>query len=272
MRIHQACVLGLLMAAMVGGCRDRDSRTSSNRTAETKRIDEIQESPLRYLGRDVTVIGTVDNVFDGGAFELESDGVIWPKKLLVLTRTPVRFGPTRLAADEELAVKGVVRRMSPDEIDRAVGYRVDRDLTERYRDQPVLVADSLRLLETQATWSKSYQQGAIVSAIRLLSAIDPAVFVGHDVDLANVPVRATTNKGLWVGFGPHSELFLVSLHEAQLAGIAAGDHLSIRGVVREMRTSTTAPEQTRLEQARARGEKVYIEASDITKLTPRPST
>jgi len=219
----------------------------------------------------VTVIGTVDRVFDERAFELEGDGVIWPRKLLVVTRAPVRFGPTALREDEELVVGGTVRRMTPGELDRELGH-VDRELARRYRDQAILVADSVRLVETQARWSKPYQQGAIVSAIRLLSALDPTTFAGHAVDLGNVPVRAVTGKGLWVGFGPRSELFLVPLHDVQLVGVEPGDRVAIRGTVRAVPGSGELTWHPELAPARARGEQVYLEASELTKLTPRPST
>ena len=44
-------------------------------------------------------------------------------------------------------------------------------------------------------------QVAIIGAIRLFSALDPATFAGHAVDLTDVPVRAAAGPGLWVGFG-----------------------------------------------------------------------
>ncbi|HWO24680.1 MAG TPA: hypothetical protein VNO30_38320 [Kofleriaceae bacterium] len=236
------------------------------------RVEDIRDRPLRYLGRGVTVIGTVEQVLGERAFELEGDGVVWPKKLLVLARAPVRFGPTQLEDGEELVVSGTVQPMAPEVIDQALGQSVDPVLAARYRDQVVLVADSVRLIETQARWSKPYQQGAIVSAIRLLSGIDPATFAGHSVDLANVPVRAVAGQGLWIGFGPRSELFVVPLRETELVGIAPGDHVAIRGTVRELAAGAEAAQPAALAPARARGEKVYVEAAQVTKLTPRPST
>lgn len=278
MRIVRSCLLIALCAAASGGCRgdDRDSRASAERaegavSGSVNRIEDIRGWPMRYLGRNVTVVGEVDKVLDERAFELEGDGVLSPKKLLVMARAPVRFGPTKLADGEELVVSGTVRPMAPGQIDRELGQSVDPALAERYRDQIVLIADSVRLIETQARWSKPHQQGAIVSAIRLLSGIDPATYAGHAVDLANVPVRATTGQGLWVGFGPRSELFLVPVHETQLVGIAPGDNLAIRGTVRDLTADPEAASQPKLEPARTRGEKVYIEAAEITKLTPRPS-
>jgi hypothetical protein len=274
MRIVRSCLLIALSAAAFGGCRgdDRDSRASSERAeGSVNRIEEIRGWPLGYLHRHVTVIGEVDKVLDERAFELEGDGVLSPKKLLVMARAPVRFGPTKLADGAELVVSGTVRPMAPGQIDRELGQSVDPALAERYRDQVVLVADSVRLVETQARWSKPYQQGAIVSAIRLLSGIDPATYAGHAVDLANVPVRATTGQGLWVGFGPRSELFLVPAHETQLVGIEPDDRVAIRGTVRDLTADPEAASQSKLEPARARGEKVYIEAAEVTKLTPRPS-
>ncbi len=236
------------------------------------RVEDIRGWPLRYLDRSVTVIGKVDKVLDERAFELEGDGVLWPRKLLIMARAPVRFGPTKLTDGEELVVSGTVRQMAPGTIDRELGQSVDPALAQRYRDQVVLIADSVRLIETQARWAKPYQQGAIVSAIRLLSGIDPTTFAGHAVDLANVPVRAIAGQGLWVGFGERSELFLVPLRETQLVGIEPGDRVAIRGTVRELAADPEAATQPKLEPARARGEKVYLEAAEVTKLTPRPST
>jgi hypothetical protein len=279
MRIVRSWLVGALIAGALGGCRgsdgDRDSRgpaARGEREPSVDRVEDIRGRPLRYLDRDVTVIGKVDKVLDERAFELEGDGVVWPKKLLVMARAPVRFGPARLEAGAELVVSGMVRPMAPEVIEHELGQSIDRALAERYRDQVVLVADSVRLIETQARWSKPYQQGAIVSAIRLLSGIDPKTFAGHAVDLANVPVRATAGGGLWIGFGPRSELFVVPLRETELVGIEPGDHVAIRGTVRELAGSAAAAKQAGLEPARARGEEVYLEAAQVTKLTPRPST
>ena len=267
MRIDQGWLIGgVLIALALGACKGREEFEST-----TKSVEEIRGS-LRYVGRDVTVIGKVDKVVDERAFVLEGDGIIWPRKLLVVARAPVRFGPTRLAEDEELVVSGIVRRMAPREIDGELSRSLDDELVGRYRDQAILVADSVRLVETQARWSKPFQQGAIVSAIRLLSALDPTTFAGHALDLGNVPVRAVTDRGLWVGFGDRSELFVAPLHETQLVGIEAGDRVAIRGTVRELAATAGGAGQVQLAPARTRGERVYIEASELTKLSPRPST
>jgi len=85
-----------------------------------------------------------------------------------------------------------------------------------------------------------------------------------------------TGRGLWVGFGPRSELFLAPLHETQLVGIEVGDRVAVRGTVRELSAASAAGAEgvaeAALAPARARGEKVYVEAEALTKLTPRPST
>jgi len=278
MRIVRIWLFGALVAAgALGGCRDRDPRAVAETPgAPARRVDEIQRSPAQYMGHDATVIGTVEQVLGERAFELEGEGALWPGKLLVLSRAPVRFGPTELAHGEELVVSGTVHRMGPGELERDLGQSVDASLARRYSGRPVLVADSVRLIETQARWSKPYQQGAIVSGIRLLSSVDSETFAGHAVDLASVPVRAVTGRGLWVGFGPRSELFLAPLHETQLVGIEVGDRVAVRGTVRELSAASAAGAEgvaeAALAPARARGEKVYVEAEALTKLTPRPST
>lgn len=272
MRVVRIGLFGALIAAgALGGCRDRDPRaTAEPPGAPARRVAEIQRSPAQFMGRDATVIGMVDEVLGERAFSLEGEGALWPGELIVLSRAPVRFGPTELQHGEELVVSGTVHRMAPGELERDLGQSVDLALVRRYRDRPVLVADSVRLVETQARWSKPYQQGAIVSAIRLLSGVDPATFSGHAVDLASVPVRAVAGQGLWVGFGPRSELFLAPLHETQLVGIEPGDRVAVRGTVREL-TAAAGAALPVLAPARARGERVYIEADALTKLTPRPS-
>jgi hypothetical protein len=275
MRIVRIWLFGALAAAgALGGCRDRDPRAvAETRGAPAQRVEEIQRSPAHYVGRDATVIGTVDQVLGERAFELEGEGALWPGKLLVLSRAPVRFGPTELAHGEELVVSGTIHRMAAAELERDLGQSVDASLARRYGGRPVLVADSVRLIETQARWSKPYQQGAIVSGIRLLSSMDSATFAGHAVDLASVPVRAVTGRGLWVGFGPRSELFLAPLHETQLVGIEVGDRVAVRGTVRELPALGAAGTgEAALAPARARSEKVYVEAAALTKLPPRPST
>jgi hypothetical protein len=244
----------LILVALVG-CKEKDSR-------RTGIVDELHDSPLRYVGRTVEVSGKVDRVFEDRAFELDGDGVIWPKSLLVMTRYPVRFGPMRLQEAEQLVVHGTIHRISVDDPD--LGQGIDPDLVDEHLDQPVLLADSVQLVETQARWSLAYQQGTVVSTMRLVSAIAPETFAGDSVDLADVPVRGKTDRGLWVGFGPHSQLFLVPVSETELAGIAVGDHVAIRGLVLELPTEAIAHPE--LEPAFTNGEKIYIEAGEVTKL------
>src|SRR5215207_6010633 len=103
MRIVRSWLLVALIAGVSGSCRggDRDSR-SERAEDPVNRIEDIRGWPLRYLDRNVTVIGKGDKVLDERAFELEGDGVLWPRKLLIMARAPVQFGPTKLTDGEEL--------------------------------------------------------------------------------------------------------------------------------------------------------------------------
>lgn len=161
------------------------------------------------------------------------------------------------------------------ELERELGLQLPPDVANRYRGQPVLVASSVRLIETEFRWSEDYREGSVAGVIRLLSDLAPETFVGHAVDFTNLPVQSKTGRGLWVGFHRRSQLFVVPTDPALLAGVEVGDRIRLRGTVRLMPSAGQPTRQFALDAAtakRAADEEVFVEASEIEKTTAPPAT
>ncbi len=273
---HLQIVAGLLVAVLAG-CKSKDERpTPIGQTATTPgTVDDIKDKPLQYVGRTMTVAGEVDKVFADNTFEIEGDGIIWEKKLLVLTKSPVKFGPTSVRDDDDVVVRGTIKQMAPAALEAELGRDLPAEVEQKYADQPVLVADDVRLVDAGFRWSEDVKEGAIVSVVRILSTIAPKTLAGTDVDLDDVPVHAKAGTGIWIGPSTQSQLFVVPTDPATLASIVVGDRVDLKGTIREMPALGDATKRFELDPVtatRIATEPVYIDATELTESTLPPSS
>lgn len=275
MRNYQLHVLtSLLIAGTLGACEDKTKRLPPGEMP-TGTVDEIKDKPLAYVDKTVTVIGEVDRVFADTTFEIEGDGFIWDKEILVLTRSPVRFGPMTVRDDDDVVVKGTIKRMAIADLERELGRDLPAEVEQNYRDQPVLVADSVRLIETGFRWSEDLKEGAIVGFYRIISELAPKALAGTSVDLDDIPVQSKTTRGVWIGPSTRSQLFVVPTDAAMLANIAVGDRVDLKGTIREMPAIDEATKQFELDPItteRVRTEAVYIDATELKKSELPPAS
>lgn len=252
--------------AAVASCKaDRDKTLSSAST-----VEDITTVPLRYAGHTVTVTGTVDRVLADRLFEIDGDGILSTSKLLVVTKHAVAFGTEQLRRGDDLVVHGTVRRMDPARLEHELGFALYPDLVRRYRDRAIVVADGLRTVQTGFRWSEDVRDGAIVGFARLMSEISPKLLAGTAVDLEDVPVQATASRGLWIGYGPHAQIFVVPTEPAALTTVRAGDRVDVKGRLREV----PAAAELGLDAATARkiaGEPIYVEATELARSAPQPA-
>jgi hypothetical protein len=106
--------------------------------------DELAQHPERYYGLRVSVSGSVEDVYNPSLFTVDDDH-LWTasRDVLVLNSRPA----DRAIADADVAVTGMLVRFSRDEVERRIQDRLaslDRDLLDRFKDKPVIIADSIR--------------------------------------------------------------------------------------------------------------------------------
>lgn len=265
----------MFLAAMFAACESKTEKLHAVGETSTPTVQAIKEAPRQYVGRTVTVVGEIKDVLGDHAFEIEGDGLLTETRLLVLTKSAVKFGPTALRNTDSLVVHGRVEKLPVAELERELGQDLPAILEKRYSQGPVLVADSVRLVETGFRWSEDMREGAIVSFLRIVSELAPRTLAGTNVELGDIVVQAKTGRGLWIGPTPRFQLFVVPSDASMLAGIVVGDRVDVHGKVREMPTRAEAVKQFALDPATAAPiarEDIYIDASEVKKSTPPPAS
>ncbi|MBA3547239.1 MAG: hypothetical protein H0T76_12200 [Nannocystis sp.] len=110
-------------------------------------IKAVKAAPESYHGKPLRLAGEVDEILSDRAFELEGTGWAFGDDIIVLTKTPAQFSGGPLVRDSEVIVSGTVRRYVKQEIERDLGWGFTPVLEVRVKDRPVIVADSIRLID-----------------------------------------------------------------------------------------------------------------------------
>lgn len=179
----------------------------------------------------------------------------------------MRLGRSELSDDLEVRVSGTVRKMSPTDIDREVGWDVGVDLENRWRDKTVVVADDISALERVANWSeKESPRGTVVSLRTIYEAPTPADFVDSEIELKGVEVANKTDQGMFVGFGGAPELFVAPTQASAMMDIKDGQPIDVKGTLKQLPAASEAAKKWQLSATQREiieGDVLYIEASSI---------
>src|SRR5262245_30470282 len=119
----------------------------------TNRVAEITGAPNAFIGRTVTVVAEVDDVYGARAFTLGAENEdSAPAKGAgkdLLTLVPKVGDFPNIDAQwkgGKARVTGVVQRMIPKEVEREIGWVMPLNLESRFRGRPVLIARSVERL------------------------------------------------------------------------------------------------------------------------------
>lgn len=275
-----------LIALLGGACNEKKREQAQPAQAQPAAVpqpvpqidvEQVTEDPMRFLGKRVMLGGEVGKVYNPRAFQLEGEGIWWDDRMLVVTRAPISIGGAMLTEDDEVTVSGTVSRLTVAEVERDLGWDLQQEIEVEFRDKPVLVADTIRVSDAQATWSeKQYPQGAMMGLMRLWTAPDPAQLAGQALTAHDVPVRTETGKTLRIGYNDLAHVLVVPTDATALDKIEAGQRVTFSGTVEKMPPADQARKQWSLPpdmQAQLARETVYINASRIEqapagKMTP----
>lgn len=119
----------------------------------THRVAEITGAPNAFIGKTVTVVAEVDDVYGPRAFTLdgEDEGSSLAKGdgRDLLTLVPKVGGFPIVDArweDDKARVTGVVQRMVVKDVEREIGWELPANLKSRFKSRPVLIARSVERL------------------------------------------------------------------------------------------------------------------------------
>jgi hypothetical protein len=119
----------------------------------THRVAEITDAPDAFIGKTVTVVAEVDDVYGPRAFILEGEdedsSVAKSAGEDLLTLVPkVGEFPNVDAQweDEKARVTGVVQRMIVKDVEREIGWELPANLKSGFKGRPVLIARSVERL------------------------------------------------------------------------------------------------------------------------------
>jgi len=117
----------------------------------THRVAGITGAPKALIGKTVTVVAEVEEVYNSRAFELDGGpSLTRGVKQDLLTLIPkVGDFPN---VDEQwknsrARVTGVIVWMAPNNVEREIGWELTRSLETKFKGKPVLIARSVERLE-----------------------------------------------------------------------------------------------------------------------------
>ena len=114
----------------------------------TNRVEEITDAPNAFIGKTVTVVAEVDNVYGPRAFTLIPEGPPPTKgaRKDLLTLVPKVGGYPEVGSqwkEGKARVTGVVQRMVVKDVEREIGWELPANLKSRFIGKPVLIARSV---------------------------------------------------------------------------------------------------------------------------------
>ncbi len=146
LRAPRALSLALVLAlGFAAGCQDDepaideggpDVEQTTTPDVEDVADEEVFENPDEFVGRTVTLSGSVVRILNPRAFLLEGDAAVG-EDLLVLSTTDLQVGP-----DQEVEVTGTVGEFVLEDVEREVGD-LDDNLFLEYQDDRYLLATSV---------------------------------------------------------------------------------------------------------------------------------
>lgn len=283
-------LLVLSLLVLLSSCSEDRSAAGADVTA-----GKIIESPRDYVGKTVTVSGDVESVFGPRAFAMDSG--VQAGELLVLGAEPfpqVSEGGSRaFLVSDNAKVTGKVVLLITAEVEREVGWDLDRQLEVEYEGRPVLIAKTASMTAgrgdapreaspnaaTQTPTARQDASGAgerITDVLLIIDAPDRPRLAGRRFQLKDVKVGSVvSDRGFWVHTGDDRRLF-VRLDEKldkgameQKLNVDKGQSRTITGVIRELPSAEDMQRQWGLdgsEIATLKNEKIYLHAEDFESL------
>src|SRR5262245_56950403 len=117
----------------------------------TNSVADITGAPNAFIGKTVTLVAEVDEVYGPRAFTLDGEAPAPAKgsRKGLLTLVPKVGGFPGVDAqwkNDKARVTGVVQRMVVKDVEREIGWELPANLRSGFTGRPVLIARSIELL------------------------------------------------------------------------------------------------------------------------------
>lgn len=154
---HLMCALALWLS--VTACTRDDTRrtegaagTTGSTEAATVAVADLVAEPEKYFGKTVTVVADVEEVLGPRVFALDEDSPLsagLDNDLLVFNRKSANLAEIDDRwLNNEVRVTGVVGRISVVDVEREIGWDIDRQVeVQLERAGAVLIANSVTRVE-----------------------------------------------------------------------------------------------------------------------------
>lgn len=122
--------------------------TTDARPEVTESIEpgDIAANPEKYIGKEVTVVGEVEEVFSPLSFTLDEEAAAGREDVLVLSPKKPDLNLEEVDdnwLNDGVIVKGMVKRLVTAEIEKELTWDLDTKIEAEYRDRPVIIASSI---------------------------------------------------------------------------------------------------------------------------------
>lgn len=197
-------------------------------------LDAITQAPRSHIGQTVRVAGAIEEILSPRAFVLEGDDWSSEQVMPVLTREPVLFAGLRPELQDEVIVRGTVRRLGKADLERVLGWTLEPGLAERVVGRPVVIANRISQVGEYASWSERDPERTGAGMLLILTYGDPAMLIGQPVHLRRVQVYRVTEDRLWVGPRRSKQVLVIPSKPAQLERIRPGMMIELSGTAKSL--------------------------------------
>ncbi|MGH9936060.1 MAG: hypothetical protein ACREAM_07430 [Blastocatellia bacterium] len=126
------------------------SSASPGAAGATHGVADIVRAPNAMIGKTVTIVADVDEVYGPRAFKFEEDASLAGDSDYDLLTLIPKVGSFPSVDDQwkdgKARVTGVVQRMAPKDIERELGWVLPSRLEAKFKGKPVLIARSVERL------------------------------------------------------------------------------------------------------------------------------
>ncbi len=260
----------LAALALTGACKSEEVAVPE--TASTT-VEDVAEEPFDYAGKQVTLVGEVDNVFGERSFELEGNDWLFDEELLVVSKNAPRLGGRTIEDGDEVVVTGTVRMMTTD-VERDTGWDLSSEVEVEWEGKPVLVATSVRRVGEYDRWSETEEPEGVVGLMTIYTVAEPEKLVDRQISLTAVPVMNKAGNGLWLGYSHRAMTFVEPPEGFDAAGVEVGELVDVKGKLQKMPPAKEAMQKWAFDRSlstQIAEEVLYIDADSMNETVRDPA-